>query len=348
MFLEKKSRKRIGFYIFFSVFIIIAILCSTFGAANIAFKEALYIILKNIPILGAGFNMEIPATHNLIITKLRLPRITAATLVGAGLSVVGTSFQAMFKNPMADPYVLGISSGAALGGALAIVFGIGQKLLGLGAVTFFAFIGALSATLIVYNIARVGNKIPTTTLLLAGVSVSFFMSSIISMLMVFNRQAVEKIVFWTMGSLSTANWMENFILFIFIAIGTALIYYFNKDLNIMLTGDDSARSLGVNVEVVKKILLIISSLIVAASVAFCGIIGFVGLIVPHSMRMLIGPNHKYLIPYSALGGALFLVICDTLARTIAAPSELPVGAITALFGAPYFAYLLIRNKKRVS
>jgi iron complex transport system permease protein len=348
MLIDNKSKKRIGFYIFFFMFIAAAILSSTLGAANISFKESIYIILKNIPLLGSGVKIDIPATHSLIIMKIRLPRIVAATLVGAGLSVVGTSFQAMFKNPMADPYVLGISSGAALGGALAIVLGIAEKFLGLGAVTLFAFIGALSSSLIVYNIARVGNKIPTTTLLLAGVSVSFFMSSIISMLMVFNRQAVEKIVFWTMGSLSTANWKENTILFMFIAVGTTIVYYFNKDLNIMLTGDESARSLGVNVEAVKKILLIISSLIVAAAVSFCGIIGFVGLIVPHAMRMLIGPNHKYLIPYSALGGALFLVICDTAARTLAAPSELPVGAVTALFGAPYFIYLLIRNKKRVN
>jgi iron complex transport system permease protein len=347
MFLQKRSKKRIMFYIFFIIFILTAIFSSTLGAANISFKESLYIILKNTPGLKNLLTGEVTGTHNLIITKIRLPRILTASLVGMGLSVVGTSFQAMFKNPMADPYVLGISSGAALGGALALVMGISERFLGLGAVTLFAFIGALLTTFLVYNIARVGNKIPTTTLLLAGVAVSYFMSAIISMIMVFNRQAVEKIVFWTMGSLSTSNWNTNIILLIVIFIGSAIIYYFNKDLNILLTGDDSARSLGVNVDKVKKILLVVSSLIVAAAVSFCGIIGFVGLIVPHAMRMFVGPNHKYLIPFSALGGAFFLLICDTLARTIAAPSELPVGAITALFGAPYFAYLLIKNKKRV-
>jgi iron complex transport system permease protein len=348
MFLQKRSKKRTLFYIFLLIFIVIAIFSSTLGAANISFTESLYIILKNIPGLKYLLNAEITSTHNLIITKIRLPRILAASLVGMALSVVGTSFQAMFKNPMADPYVLGISSGAALGGALAIAFGIDKSVFGLGTVTLFAFTGALATTFIVYNIARVGNKIPTTTLLLAGVSVSFFMSSVISMIMVFNRQAVEKIVFWTMGSLATSNWNTDIILLIFISLGTAIIYYFSKDLNILLTGDDSARSLGVNVELIKKLLLIISSLIVAAAVSFCGIIGFVGLIVPHAMRMLIGPNHKYLIPFSAVGGAVFLLVCDTIARTIAAPSELPVGAITALFGAPYFAYLLIKNKKKVA
>jgi iron complex transport system permease protein len=348
MFLQKRSKKRIMFYIFFIIFILTAIFSSTLGAANISFKESLYIILKNIPGLKSLLTGEVLGTHNLIITKIRLPRILTASLVGMGLSVVGTSFQAMFKNPMADPYVLGISSGAALGGALALVMGISERFLGLGAVTLFAFIGALLTTFLVYNIARVGNKIPTTTLLLAGVAVSYFMSAIISMIMVFNRQAVEKIVFWTMGSLATSNWNTNIILLIVIFVGSAIIYYFNKDLNILLTGDDSARSLGVNVEKVKKILLVVASLIVAAAVSFCGIIGFVGLIVPHAMRMFVGPNHKYLIPFSALGGAFFLLICDTLARTIAAPSELPVGAITALFGAPYFAYLLIKNKKKVS
>ena len=348
MFLQKRSKKRILFYGVLLIYILTAIFSSTLGAANISFTESLYIILKNIPGINHLLNGEILATHNLIIMKIRLPRILTASLVGMALSVVGTSFQAIFKNPMADPYVLGISSGAAFGGALALAFGISERFFGLGAVTVFAFAGALLTTFLVYNIARVGNKIPATTLLLAGVSVSFFMSSLISMIMVFNRQAVEKIVFWTMGSLTNSNWDTNIILLIFISLGTAIIYYFSKDLNILLTGDDSARSLGVNVELIKKLILIVSSLIVAAAVSFCGIIGFVGLIVPHAMRMLVGPNHKYLIPFSAIGGAIFLLICDTLARTMAAPSELPVGAVTALFGAPYFAYLLMKNKKKVA
>jgi iron complex transport system permease protein len=347
MILREKDKKRILFYGLVVIFVITAVLCSTFGAANISFTGALYIIVKNIPFVGDFFTGQVPATHNVIIMKIRLPRIIMASLVGMGLSVVGTSFQAMFKNPMADPYVLGISSGAALGGALAFVIGGTGSIFGLGGVTGAAFIGALGTTLLVYNISRIGNKIPTTTLLLAGVSVSFFMSSVISMLMVFNREAVEKIVFWTMGSLSTANWTQVIFLLIFILSGVSVVYYYHKDLNILLTGDDSARSLGVNVERVKKSLLLVSSLIVAASVAFCGIIGFVGLIIPHIMRLIIGPNHKYLLPYSAVGGALFLVVSDTLARTMASPSELPVGAVTALFGAPYFTYLLIKNKKRV-
>jgi iron complex transport system permease protein len=324
------------------------LISSTFGTANISFMETLRVILNKIPFINNLVSTsEIPKNHILIILKIRLPRIFLSALVGMGLSVVGASFQAIFKNPMADPYILGISSGAALGAALGFVFKLESSILSSAAITITAFIGSILTTILVYNIARVKNKIPTTTLLLAGISVSFLLSSLISVIMVFNRDQVEKIVFWTMGSVSTANYNEIILLIPFFIVGVSIILFLSKDLNIILTGDETAKSLGIEVEKVKKIVLIVSSMIVAACVSVSGVIGFVGLIIPHVVRMLFGPDNRRLMPFSLIFGAAFMVISDTLARTIASPAEIPVGAVTALFGSPYFIYLLIKSKKKV-
>ena len=347
----KFSRKK-HFKLFFCVCIVIlffsAVISAMLGSADISFKETLYVILSKIPIVGSLVSTaSISQNHMLIILQIRLPRIITSALVGMGLSVVGASFQAIFKNPMADPYVLGVSSGAALGAAIGFMLQLDTLALGSTVITMMAFIGSIATTTLVYNIARVKNRISPTTLLLAGVSVSFLLSSIISIIMVFNRQQVEKIVFWTMGSVSAVTYNQIFTLIPFIFIGTAIILLFSRDLNIMLTGDDTAKSLGVEVENVKKVILAVSSIIVAACVSISGVIGFVGLIVPHAVRMVFGPDHRVLLPFSLIIGAVFMIISDTVARTIAAPSEIPVGAVTALFGSPYFIYLLIKSKKRV-
>lgn len=345
---DKKKIIRFMFPISIILLFCIMLLSSTFGTANIAFTETLNVILSKIQFLNNFASVsEIPKNHTLIILKIRLPRIFLSALIGMGLSIVGASFQAIFKNPMADPYILGISSGAALGAALGFVFKLENSFLGSASITITAFIGSILTTILVYNIAKVKNKIPTNTLLLAGISVSFLLSSLISVIMVFNRNEVEKIVFWTMGSVSAANYNEILLLLPFLCIGIFIIIALSKDLNIILTGDDTARSLGIEVDNVKRIVLIVSSMIVAACVSVSGIIGFVGLIIPHAVRILLGPDNKILIPFSLVFGAAFMVISDTLARTIASPAEIPVGAITALFGAPYFIYLLIKSKKKV-
>lgn len=284
--------------------------------------------------------------HIDIVLNLRLPRIILAALIGMGLSMVGAAFQAIFKNPMADPYVLGVSSGAAVGATTAIVLGLNTVFLGIGIITISAFIGSLITTFVVYNIARIGNKIPTVTLLLSGVAVSFFLSSIISLLMVFNRDDLAKIIFWTMGSVSTATWQQVITLMPFITICFILMIAYSKDLNIMLMGDETAKSLGVEVEKVKRLILILSSIVIAVCVSVSGVIGFVGLIIPHIVRMIFGSNHKVLIPFSLIFGALFMIIADTFSRTLAAPAEIPIGAITSLIGAPYFIYLLMKLKKK--
>lgn len=210
-----------------------------------------------------------------------------------------------------------------------------------------AFIGAIITTIIVYNMAIIGNKTSSITLLLSGISISFLLSSIISLMMTFHRDQVEQIVFWTMGSVSDASLNQVILLFPVIFIGFIIISIFSRDLNIMLTGDETAKSLGVEVETVKKILLITCSLVVAACVSVSGIIGFVGLIVPHIMRLILGSDHRVLVPFSAVGGAIFMIMCETLSRTLVPPTEIPIGVITSILGAPYFLYLLNKSKQKV-
>jgi iron complex transport system permease protein len=340
-----KKRKSL-FTLLLLAYALMAIAATSMGSANITPYNVLTAILKSIPFIGKYIEGNVSSTHFLIIFMVRMPRIVMASLVGMGLSVVGASFQSLFKNPMADPYVLGISSGAALGAALAIVIKLPTAAASLSVITIFAFIGAVATTILVYLIAQVRGKVTTINLILAGSAVSFLMSAMISIIMVFNQEQVNKIVFWMMGSFNASSWKNIFIVAPVVLIGTLIIYFFYRDFNLMLTGEDNAKSLGVETEKLKKLIIIISAMIMAVSVSFSGIIGFVGFLVPHMIRIVFGPNNKALIPFSALGGAIFLLLSDTIARTIASPAELPVGAVTALIGSPYFIYLLIKMKKR--
>lgn len=340
------KKRKLLFITLLLIYVMIFVVATSLGAATIKPYTVLEAVLGKIPFLGQYINGNVSETDSLIILMVRMPRIIMASLVGIGLSVVGASFQSLFKNPMADPYVLGISSGAALGAALAIVLKIPNPAASLSVVTISAFIGAVVTTIFVYNIAQVRGKVTTTNLLLAGCVVSFLMSSLISIIMVFNQEEVNKIVFWMMGSFNASSFKNIYIVAPIVLIGTIVIYFFYRDFNLMLTGEDNAKSLGTDTEKVKKLIILISAIIIAVSVAFSGIIGFVGFLVPHIFRIIFGPNNKALIPFSALGGAIFLLFSDTIARTVAAPAELPVGAVTALIGAPYFIYLLIKMKKR--
>ena len=341
-----RKKKKLLFIGLLIIYMILAVVATSLGAATIKPNTVFTAILGKIPFLGQYINGNGSETDSIIIFMVRMPRIIMASLVGIGLSVVGASFQSLFKNPMADPHVLGISSGAALGAAFAIVLNIQSATASLSIVTISAFIGAVGTTIFVYNIAQVRGRVTTTNLLLAGCAVSFLMSSMISIIMVFNQEEVNKIVFWMMGSFNASSWKNISIVAPIVLVGTIIIYFFYRDFNLMLTGEDNAKSLGTDTEKVKKIIILISSMIIAVSVAFSGIIGFVGFLVPHIIRIIFGPNNKILIPFSAIGGAIFLLFSDTIARTVAAPGELPVGAVTALIGAPYFIYLLIKMKKR--
>jgi len=282
------------------------------------------------------------------VWKIRMPRILLAVIIGMALAGSGVVFQAVFQNPMADPYVLGISSGAAFGAASVIVTGFVVSLPFFSTVTLGAFIGAMTTSLVVWQISKVGGKTQVMTLLLSGIALNFLLSSAISMLMVFNRDQVERIVFWTMGSVATASWSKVGLMFFPVLMGLIVFMIFARDLNIMLMGEDVAESLGVNVEKLRVILLLVASAVTASAVSMSGVIGFVGLIVPHAVRLFVGPDHRKLIPLSVLTGGIFLLIADTIARTMFAPSEVPIGVMTALIGAPYFIFLLQKGKGKMA
>lgn len=318
------------------------------GTANIRFRDVFKILLSFIPGLGGRISIEgISDATITIITKLRLPRVILALLVGAGLAAVGSAMQSLFRNPMAEPGILGISSGAGLGATIAIVVGFGKTIFGMGATAVAAFMGALLTVFIVYRISVTGSRVSQTVLILAGMAVSFMNSAVIQLLMIFRRDRMDYIMLWTMGSFTTAGWNKIIILLPFLVIGLTLILVHARSLNVISTGEETAKSLGIEVEQTKKIILIACSVVTAACVATSGIIGFVGLIIPHVLRLLVGSDQRRLLPFSIVGGAAFLIICDTLARVVVPPAEIPVGAITAVFGSPFFITLLIRGKRSV-
>lgn len=348
--MKKRNRKLIQGLVALAAGLVLAVVAaSAIGSAEISFMDSARILLSRIPLIDTMISMdEIKPTHEAILLKIRLPRIFLAALVGSALSVSGVAYQGIFKNPMADPFVLGISSGAALGATLVIVTGFNVGVAGLSSVSVGAFTGAILAAYIVYNVGRVGNKTPVVTLLLAGIAVNYLLSSMISLIMSLNRDEMEHIIFWTMGSFATADWLQILVASVPIALGTGYLLTYSRDLNALAIGEESAKGVGVDTEKVKKNILVVASVVTAAAVSVSGIIGFVGLVIPHVVRIISGPDHRTLLPFSILGGATFLVISDTLARTLIMPGELPIGIITSVFGAPYFLYLLYRNKTRSS
>ena len=280
---------------------------------------------------------------NVVFWNLRLPRIILCVLIGSVLSVSGATYQSVFRNPLTDPYVLGISSGASLGAAVAILLGLESSFFGVG---LLALATALLTVLLIYKIASIGNRMHTATLLLTGVCFTFLATAIVSFLMVINQDKMDRIIFWTMGSFASVSWTDVLIMLPVAVAGTAVVLYHAKDLNLLLVGSETAKSLGVEVERVKKILLLATTLMVAFAVSACGVIGFVGLVVPHCIRLVAGSDNRRIIPYSIVVGGIFLLLCDTLSRTVLMPSEIPVGSVTALIGAPMFIYLLYKSKKR--
>lgn len=280
--------------------------------------------------------------HSPIFWHLRLPRVVMSVLVGAILSVCGAAYQSIFRNPLTDPYVLGVSSGASLGAAVAILLGLEAYLWGVGGM---ALLAALLTVLFIYCIASIGNRMHTTTLLLTGVCLTLLISAVISFLMVLNQEKMDTIIFWTMGSFGSAAWADVAILAPVAVLGIGVVLWYSRDLNLLLAGSEAARSMGVEVEKVKRTLLLFTTLMVAFAVSSCGVIGFVGLIVPHAVRLVAGPDNRRVVLYAMLCGAIFVLVCDTLARYLLRPSELPVGSITSIIGAPLFIYLLYKNKK---
>lgn len=278
------------------------------------------------------FDFAVPATHETIVTQVRLPRVVLAAVVGFALAAAGTVMQGFFRNPMADPSIIGVSSGAALGAVASIVLPLS---LGLRPMAFGA---AIITAFAVYLIASEGGRTPVATLLLAGVAIQTFLGAMISYLQLSAGESLEQVVYWLMGHLHASTWHDVSLSLPVVIPVFALLMVYASDLNVLLLGEEDAQSLGIEVERTKRLLLAAASVITAAGVAVSGVIGFVGLIVPHMMRLLVGPDHRILLPTSALAGSVFLVATDTVAR--AGPAEVPVGIVTAALGAPFFLYLL--------
>ena len=286
--------------------------------------------------------------QNFDIIKIRALRIILAFIAGAGLSAAGVILQGLLRNPLAEPYVLGISSGAGLGAAGCIVLGLGSGALGLGFLPLMAFLGALLTMILVYSLARINGKISIHNLLLSGVIVGAVLSAIlIFMVSVSSREGLHSLLWWLLGSLQQFDFKLVTVVGIIVTISLGISLIFWRDLNIITLGEEPAIHLGIKTETIKKILFALASLLTAAIVSACGLIGFVGLIIPHIMRILVGPNHKFLFISSIIAGGVFLIACDLLSRTLLSPIEIPIGVITAIIGGPLFVFLL-RQRKNIN
>jgi len=280
----------------------------------------------------------VPETYSLIVMSIRMPRIALAAVVGFALAAAGTVMQGFFRNPMADPSIIGVSSGAAAGAVASIV--VPSVLPGGLDLQAAAFLGALVTAFVVYAVATEGGHTPVATLLLAGVAIQTFLGAVVSYLLLMAGESVNDALYWLMGHLSGAGWGEAGTAALAVLPLFGVLLFYTEDLNVLLLGEEDARSLGIEVERTKRLLLATSSVVTGAAVAVTGVIGFVGLIVPHALRLVVGPDHRVLLPASAVAGATFLVATDTVARTALGGSELPVGIVTAALGAPFFLYLL--------
>ncbi|MFP4248228.1 MAG: FecCD family ABC transporter permease [Armatimonadota bacterium] len=344
------SRRAVMWAALAAVLIASVIMSLSFGAASLAPGDVGRALLSRLPGLG-NLDPGLSAGEQTIVFDLRLPRLALALLVGASLSVAGVVMQAFFQNPMAAPSIIGISAGASLGATVAVVSGAGAGIgfAGLGAVPVAAFAGALLVTALVYVLSRRGGRTPVGVLLLTGIAMGSLMSALAALVLVMgqdpSRRDLDQVVYWMLGSVAGRTWTHVLVVLPYIGIAGALTWIFGRDLNVLTLGDDTAWYLGLNVEQVRLILLALSSLLTAGAVAVSGVIGFVGLVVPHLMRIIAGPDHRTLLPASAIAGGTLLVLADVVARTIAAPTEIPVGIITSLIGAPFFLYLLHRRRE---
>ncbi len=288
-----------------------------------------------------GLSDSLTGEERTILFSIRLPRILLAGLVGAALSCAGVVFQALLRNPLADPYVLGVSGGGAVGAIIAIIIGLGSLPFGIPGM---AFAGGLLAMLLVWGLAGTAGERRTERTLLAGIIVNAFFAALIMFLVsIASGEQIHSVIFWLMGDLAMAGGNDVLLAALFLVAGFAVMILHARDLNVLLTGEETALQLGVPVKRTRMLLLVSASLVTGAAVSVSGIIGFVGLMVPHMVRMLFGSDHRLLLPASLLFGGAFLMAADTIARIVLAPAELPVGVVTALCGAPYFAYLMKRS-----
>ena len=325
------------------------LLSATQGAVSVPAGTVWHIVLNQVPFVRDLF-VPTPywtAAQEAVVLQIRLPRVLLGALVGASLAVAGATYQGMFRNPLADPYLIGVAAGAGLGAVIALALPLHPALYGAGVVQWFAFAGALGTVVVVSALARVGNTTPLSTLLLAGVALGSFATAIQSFIMYVQADKLQVVYSWLLGGFALSGWQQVLSVLPYALVGTLVTYFYAGRLNVLQLDEEQAAQLGVNVERMKALLIIAATLTTAAAVSVGGLIGFVGLIVPHAVRLIWGPNYRLLLPLSTLVGAIFMVWADVLARTVLAPTEVPVGVITALFGAPFFLYLLRQRRRTV-
>lgn len=345
VYLAGRRRKIISMIVLSAALLLIIAVATTIGSVHIPLGTTFKVILDKLPFVNITHTWT--DGTGTIIFDVRLPRVILAGIVGAALAVAGATYQGLFRNPLADPYLIGVAQGASLGAVIGFLLPVAWNLTAVGIIPVFAFTGAILATTVVYLLARVGKTLPVTTLILSGVALSALLSSIVSYLVISSNNQMHNILFWMMGSFSMSEWSEVGIVLPYVVVGTAVIVIFARLLNVMQLDEEQAQQLGVNVEKYKIILLAAATLITAASVSFVGTIGFVGIIIPHAVRLIWGADHRSLLPLSILTGAVFMIVADLLSRTILAPKEIPIGVITAICGAPFFLYLLRKRKKAI-
>ncbi len=325
-----------------TLLLVAIVVSAAHGTAPIPYTDVARLILR-----GMGFEVgtRLPESQAIIINQVRLPRILVGALAGAALACAGTTLQGIFRNPLADPSIIGVSVGGSLGAVIAITLGLSSSSLWI--LPMCAFLGAMGAAVLVYLLSLSHGQSQPATLLLAGVAVNAFLGALISAILLFTNQfpELQAILGWLIGGLRGRGWAHVGAIVVPVVLTTALLLAFARDLNLLLLGEETAQGLGVNVPRTRLVLLALAALATGSAVSIAGPIGFVGLVVPHMLRLIVGPDHRLLMPVSALGGAVFLVTTDTVARLIIQPSELQVGIITNLLGAPFFLYLLYRNRR---
>lgn len=316
------------------------------GSASLTLGTVWRILVSAIPGIGGMVTENWSTAHEQIVLQVRLPRIVLGLVVGAALATAGAGFQGVLRNPLADPYTLGVSSGASVGAAFLILLNI-QFLFGSLTLPLVAFTTGMATLAVVYMLSRVEGTVRRETLILSGVIVNAFLGSAVSLMVSLSDDVINQIVFWLMGGLSMRGWSYTAAIAPYIVAGIIVLCAFGRTLNLFELGERSAAHLGVHVERTRWIVLAAATFITAAAVSVAGVVGFVGLVIPHLIRLLVGPDYRLIVPLSAIGGAIYVIWADTLARMLLSPTEIPLGVVTAFLGAPFFIYLLRRNKKSI-
>ena len=325
------------------VLALVAVGAASQGSVDLPPITVAEIVASRLPLVD--FTPSWPEAWDTILWKLRLPRIALAVLVGAALAISGATYQGLFRNPLADPYLIGVASGAGLGATIVLLTGVPLYFHGVSLLPVAAFIGAAAAVAAAYMIARRSEGLPLTTLILAGVAIASLTGAVTSLIMLRSDPDLRPVMSWLLGGFIAAQWKHSMMMLPYLVPSALVVLAYGRILNVLQLDEEHARQLGVNLERTKLVLIVAATLSTAVAVSFSGLIGFVGLVAPHAVRLAWGSDYRFLLPMAAIVGAAFLVLADLVARTVAGPAELPVGIITAFCGAPFFLYLLRRRGK---